>query len=702
MKKLLFLLALSVCAIPCFAQGYGGNITTGGANCTTATNCVSTSLPSTTATVSVTLSGTFSATVVYEKSGDNGVTWATVDTQSAVGVNSYSVSAMTNFRARASAFVSGNVGVFINASTAVTSSSSGGGSGSISTVIDTTASKYATPVGHTIPDATFTSGANTIDCTFSNDCNFASGTDNGSVCFGTNFTVDTSIVTPTAVVLPEGTLTVTDAQHATCSGGNSTATITHLGTFVWGKLGHTQLNSAWTDCLNANGCDFQLPGGLVLVEAPVGITQNTNATYIISQGYGRIHVRGWGASISMLVPTPNFSGAACVGGPSTDLNGCFFSIPSVNMSDFGIFGAGQGNLGAGFNGKAGVIVFGSPNGYNSYLNSLDLFSWGATTTGFEGIRVEGESDTTFHDVHNDGFGAVNCDINQSASNTTVLTTFEGSYCAVGNGPNLWIKNKGTFSSHGGVYGYTSGSGQSAVAVQDSAIANFSGDTMPYLVSTSGAPAELFCLGASICTLDGVYINNPTVGGFGIQDSTTGGVFAGKSQITGNAAAVITGGATSTFYSEGGNKYSSTTKMINLTTSGGKFAGNPTDTYLLGTVTDITPTCTITGAGSTATCAVFGTNESMVINVTSAGTGQTTTGTLTVTYSGSGFSPGLTAAGNIFCTPTLSNAGSAWAAGATIFTLSRTVATSSAYTWVNGATALIAANLYQFVLSCRAS
>jgi hypothetical protein len=66
----------------------------------------------------VTITGTWSATLVVEMAADNGVTWVSAGTgPSANGQTTYTLTAQTDFRVRCSAFTSGTVGVFINVAT---------------------------------------------------------------------------------------------------------------------------------------------------------------------------------------------------------------------------------------------------------------------------------------------------------------------------------------------------------------------------------------------------------------------------------------------------------------------------------------------------------------------------------------------------------------------------------------------------------
>lgn len=135
MRKLLsfllsYLLIFGALALPAKAQTSftaGGNITSTNAACI-ATACVPLTLPTSAASLTVSVTGTFSATLAPEESNDNGITWVSAGTAiSATGVTSFSVAGFSNFRVRASAFVSGNAGINILASTAPASSSSSNG-----------------------------------------------------------------------------------------------------------------------------------------------------------------------------------------------------------------------------------------------------------------------------------------------------------------------------------------------------------------------------------------------------------------------------------------------------------------------------------------------------------------------------------------------------------------------------------------------
>lgn len=126
MTKLLFILGcLFVFAQQAHGQGIlqnpiQGPITASSTNCTTQgdQSCLWMKLPANAAVVSVTVSGTFSETLVAEYTGDSGAHWTTAATLTTAGLTSYVVAGMTDFRVRASAVVSGTALITIQASLA--------------------------------------------------------------------------------------------------------------------------------------------------------------------------------------------------------------------------------------------------------------------------------------------------------------------------------------------------------------------------------------------------------------------------------------------------------------------------------------------------------------------------------------------------------------------------------------------------------
>lgn len=117
--------------------GWASTITTAGAGCSVgATNCLSLALFQSVGSGTVVLSGTFTGTLQFEASGDNGSTWAaiagtpaggggTVTSATAAGTWQFSLAGYTNLRVRASALASGLVNASINTSSAAMTPISG-------------------------------------------------------------------------------------------------------------------------------------------------------------------------------------------------------------------------------------------------------------------------------------------------------------------------------------------------------------------------------------------------------------------------------------------------------------------------------------------------------------------------------------------------------------------------------------------------
>lgn len=135
MKKqlLLFILAL-LCAPMAWAQdpyppstSRGGNITSTNAACIPGA-CVGIGLSSSfSSVITVGVTGTFSATLAVEESQDGGTTFTSAGTSlTSTGTTSYVIVGFTQFRVRASAFVSGNAGVNLQVSTAPSGSVTSG------------------------------------------------------------------------------------------------------------------------------------------------------------------------------------------------------------------------------------------------------------------------------------------------------------------------------------------------------------------------------------------------------------------------------------------------------------------------------------------------------------------------------------------------------------------------------------------------
>lgn len=129
---LLFLLS----ALPAFGQSRFGTITASSTDCTVASSCVSLPLGSAAGGATITLTGTFSATLQFEVSGDNGTTWTAASTASSTstGVTNISVAGYTNLRVRCSAFTSGTVNATLYSGQGSIRQAAGG-SGTVTSVL---------------------------------------------------------------------------------------------------------------------------------------------------------------------------------------------------------------------------------------------------------------------------------------------------------------------------------------------------------------------------------------------------------------------------------------------------------------------------------------------------------------------------------------------------------------------------------------
>lgn len=137
MKKLLgFALLFFLSAIPAFGQSAAGSITAANTTCTTGV-CVSMTLSTSAGAATITVGGSFSGTLNFELSGDNGVTWTAAPTASttSAGVTNFNVAGYSNIRVRGNPFASGTATITIFAGAG---SKLGAGAGTVSSVSGTT------------------------------------------------------------------------------------------------------------------------------------------------------------------------------------------------------------------------------------------------------------------------------------------------------------------------------------------------------------------------------------------------------------------------------------------------------------------------------------------------------------------------------------------------------------------------------------
>jgi len=334
--------------------------------------------------------------------------------------------------------------------------------------------------------ATTTLGSNSISCP-NNDCNFTSA-DNGKICFATNANpAGFNSQKSTTVILPQGTLTVTGAQTATCSGGNATTSLTGAALFVWGSDDSSNLASAWSAAQTVCGT-LQLPGvnsqgngpGAMLVQSAQFNTTSVASGCTAQVGGSRhgLGVRGININSTFIIPTPNFDFATC---PTVAvLPSCFLSIVDGGIvSDLSIWGAGNSNPGAGLTGKAIAL---SDAVDNAVWENVSIMGWGANATngiGF-GLVFGGGEFKGFH-INVDGAGQTACRFVANAASAGGVPVFmHGLTCWDTAVEGLWVDGQSAanvqpFVSIGGSYGSSGGSSGCLIGISGGGIFTSIGD-----------------------------------------------------------------------------------------------------------------------------------------------------------------------------------------------------------------------------------
>jgi hypothetical protein len=495
-----------------------------------------------------------------------------------------------------------------------------------------------------VVDATITNGSNAITCGVT-PCNFNASTDNGKICFGTNLpTTGYTAMLGSAVVLPQGTLTVTGANTATCSGGNATA---NGNRFIWGSDDTTALTNAWTAALAV--CQtLQFPSGAMLIQSAIfGAGAGGPCTIAGGSRRNGLGLVGY-EGVTVLIPTPNFNAATCTLGGSG--NACIFGIAdAVMLKDLIIDGQGNSNPGAGFSGKAIADLSGS----NSIsVHHIYCMGWGGgntnpISTGYTMTSLTGSYDT----IWSDGCGQTGVTVGGSgqtpvwymdiADNGSANLVVTGKLSCYGclftdNGTNnnscaVNIGTGGTLNSYGSIYGLGLTGTLCGVGVGYNAGSsgpgtfNSYGDTFSFLVS--GAFQQIF-IGANASAVAH------------IQDMKM--VSSGAS---GTGVTVSNGG---TLYDHGGNTYAGGTALVSVAAGGKVFgpghqvAGSCTGTVtasqtlgLYNTGPNVTlTTCTSTTIGSGISMPASGNMTTLVVNASNAGV-NASSGVVTVLKNGAG-------------------------------------------------------------------
>jgi hypothetical protein len=502
----------------------------------------------------------------------------------------------------------------------VTGSSSSGSGITQGFVIDATVAPYNVTSGNTVSDAAITSGQANFTCP-NNDCNFTA-VQNGWICFATNLTTDESAGT-SVVILPQGTLTVTGAQAASCSGGNATQSA-NPATLMWGPDVTTGANAAWA-AAEAKCTTVMYPGGYLFVQSAIANTSNDSC--IVSKNYATYGITGSGPQQAQFVPTPNFSSSSCTGGSAS--NGCFFGADDVNISNVGIWGGGNSAIGSGFNGKAAFVMMPSiaETGSNQIVQSVLLASWGSNTTGFIGIEIGALSNPVLLAVHNDGVGYIGCEINSSVNYT--IATFYNVYCAVNAQYSIYMASANQIISYGGFYGYTTLTSGGNTALEMAAGAYFYsyGDRFIYTSGTGNSSGSSVCTsacGAGFLYADGSEFSNSIGSAYGLtlQGGMTAHIRDSILTESGSSGTALYVCATCKVYDEGGNTITASSGTAVNLLSGGQYvpAPNATTTFT-GTATTVVPVPTGSGACATITT-VSGNGNAGVLTCTGT-TGSST-------------------------------------------------------------------------------
>lgn len=315
MKKLFLLIALLVLTVSASAQTvgtpsnpFGGDIRASSAACATAASCVWQKLPSTATTLTATITGTFVATLQFEQSSD-GITFvaASPASTSTTGVTTFTVTSFTDFRVRASAYVSGMASVSLQASgnqLSVTVNSAGS---SISPNTSTVPGIYA---GASPYNAKF-DGRSSQDGSITNTSTTVSSATVACVSADIGkriFTVNTGT-----------TLSKLNSTVASCSGTDfvsvapATATESSVNLVVCSD-DTTALSTAWTAAIAAN-LPLYLPAGLGCVASRPFLVP---ALSVLQQPAQTIVISGAGMNSTVIGMIPAFSFTGAVNGAIFD------------------------------------------------------------------------------------------------------------------------------------------------------------------------------------------------------------------------------------------------------------------------------------------------------------------------------------------------------------------------------------------------
>jgi hypothetical protein len=308
MRKLLLLFCFGLLTALGWAQSTtSGSLTAAGSTCTSTAICVTLPLSPSAGAVGLSITGTWSATLQFEGSSDNGVSFVAISgfpLNSTTGASNttsngtwrFAVSGLTHIRVRCSAFTSGTAAIVINSSpTAASLNQGGGGGGGSGTVTDFTAGDLSplftssVATSSSTPALTFSltaAGANTV---FGNATGSSGAPSYGKIVNGqiTNSTIDlTAKVTGILPVANGGTGTATpglvQGANVTITGTWPNQTIAASGgggsgCTTSGSAGNVLTDDGAGGCTSNTGLNYDSGTGLTVGGASTAILPATAA-----------------------------------------------------------------------------------------------------------------------------------------------------------------------------------------------------------------------------------------------------------------------------------------------------------------------------------------------------------------------------------------------------------------------------------------
>jgi len=298
MKKLILFLLFSIAA---WADSSTGNITASGTTCGTTNACIVLHSYSTIGSASITVTGTWSATLQFETSAD-GSTWAaatgySVPTGSAAqsitanGVYQFNMASLTYIRVRGSAYTSGTAAILI--------------SGSSSDFATAIANSIITATVATLPDASGSTGwvrivtdaLTTADCTVGGGSAYSLCVSNGSAWVNPGGGGSTSAGGSNGQLqynnsnafggITNATSDGTNVLSMTISGTLTSATINNSGTITAGVLTSSTVHPATAGAVRlANGDAIDWRNAANSANIPLSV--DSNNTLVIGSGSGNV------------------------------------------------------------------------------------------------------------------------------------------------------------------------------------------------------------------------------------------------------------------------------------------------------------------------------------------------------------------------------------------------------------------------------